>query len=86
MSSNRKAAAALKEYASDRDQPAQQERYCLRYLWADGPVEPYRRCLGDWRAADAEQEGSPEFPLCLIAFKCELNTSHCNVLKTANVL
>ena len=32
------------------------------YLWADGPVEPYRRCLGDWRAAEALQERSLRVP------------------------
>lgn len=39
--------------------------YCLCYLWADGPVEPYHRCWGDWSAAEAQQERSLDFPTLL---------------------
>lgn len=61
------------EYMSNRGQQDQQECYCPCYLRADGPVEPYHRCLGDWSAAEAQEEISRKFPLYFAALDC---TSH----------
>ena len=61
----------------DQGQSDQREHYCLCYLWADGPVERYHRCLGDWSAAEAEQERRLEFPLYLTAFKSTYRCRHC---------
>lgn len=66
-------AAVAVEYVSDRGRLDQQEGY----LSADGPAEPYHRCLGDWSAAHAEQWRCLEFPLSLTAFKCPAHHREC---------